>query len=723
MVRRMMKETGRISFKMLCVATSVSVALFGSCISGIGARPYSYALGLNELPAYNELVQLTPAFTPAVLKGISVNPDDPLTIDFILDDGNAGLTEEQLENEAKKLTGYFLATLTIPERDLWVNLSVFEENKVVPDDLGETELGKDLLAQDYLLKQLLASFMHPDNEVGRQFWQRVYEKAQEIFGRSDVPVNTFNKIWIVPEKAVVYERGTEAFVGESRLKVMLENDYRAMKNMSPQDTVAPEDKTVVMNREAAAILKELIIPLIEKEVNEGSHFASLRQIYNSLILSAWYKQRMVDSIVNQAYADKGKVAGIDTADPAFRKKVFDRYAQAYKKGMYNVVKKEYDGSRGKNMQRKYVSGGISLAMTSVKTPSLPALPAVVEGMPGVVPLLPTAEAYSPILTIDNQLPQDAFTRMGTEGERLQVRLVPLSVETGTPLSYEVTSSPLVTGKEDLRQSLAAMREVIVPVLNNGQFEPVILEALSAQLAGTPAGRVEQSPIVPALVTTMQQIGPQLSALPQAQPVVSGMAQTLAEVRQGIEVPAVSTVVSGIKAKQEKVDVLVAVGQGVVPNTLNVNTIVKAPEGIISIRTAQVPVSTTAPALTTAAIVESIGTSVPAITADLGFTPADIATVGVTYADNLAADLKVDQAGITSTLSDAGFSTPGLSVQTITPAQFSGAMTASPEFGGIDLDTTDTIEMRGNGAPIVFNSVSFDLSQFAGFEATVEIIKP
>ena len=37
--------------------------------------------------------------------------------------------------------------------------------------------GRDLLAQDYLLKQLAASLMYPEDELGKEFWGRVYQKA------------------------------------------------------------------------------------------------------------------------------------------------------------------------------------------------------------------------------------------------------------------------------------------------------------------------------------------------------------------------------------------------------------------------------------------------------------------------------------------------------------------------------------------------------------------
>jgi len=41
--------------------------------------------------------------------------------------------------------------------------------------------------------------------LGRKFWTEVYKQAQKKYGTTDIPVDTFNKVWIVPEKAVVYE--------------------------------------------------------------------------------------------------------------------------------------------------------------------------------------------------------------------------------------------------------------------------------------------------------------------------------------------------------------------------------------------------------------------------------------------------------------------------------------------------------------------------------------
>ncbi|MEI7998600.1 MAG: hypothetical protein WCH62_03740, partial [Candidatus Omnitrophota bacterium] len=192
------------------------------------------------LPAPGVRVHLSPEFNPPILKGIKVHMDNPFQFDFILDKGDSlsqenggegkGVGQEQLKVEATKLIKYFLASMTIPEKDLWVNLSPYEKDRVIPSSFGLTEMGRDLLAEDYMLKQITASLIYPEDEVGKKFWKRIYEEAQAKYHTTNIPVNTFNKVWIVPEKAVVYENAKEgtAYVVESKLKVMLEQDYLSL---------------------------------------------------------------------------------------------------------------------------------------------------------------------------------------------------------------------------------------------------------------------------------------------------------------------------------------------------------------------------------------------------------------------------------------------------------------------------------------------------------------
>jgi len=192
-----------------------------------------YAQTVLALPKPGQMVALSPAFSPAVLKGIKLDAQNPFRFNFFVDSGDSGLKEDALKSESEKLIKYFLASLTIPEEDLWVNLSPYEKDRIVPQEFGQTEMGRDLLAQDYLLKQITASLIYPENDLGKRFWQKVYKEVQEKYGTTNIPINTFNKVWILPDKAVVYENGGTAFVLENHLKVMLEEDYLALQKANP----------------------------------------------------------------------------------------------------------------------------------------------------------------------------------------------------------------------------------------------------------------------------------------------------------------------------------------------------------------------------------------------------------------------------------------------------------------------------------------------------------
>jgi len=368
-----------------------------------------------KLPIPGIMVHLSPPFDPPMLKGIKVHPDNPFQFDFILDKGDEGTQNMvSLRNESTKLIKYFLASLTIPEQDLWVNLSPYEKDRIIPQSFGQTEMGRDLLAEDYMLKQITASLIYPEEATGKKFWKRVYEEAAKKFGTTNIPVNTFNKVWIVPEKAVVYEnvKGGTAYVVEAKLKVMLEQDYLALeKNQSPTRGHVPEgyvspsrlpselglsvkapqgnnpSRNENVNALGSQIVREIVIPELTKEINEDKNFAQLRQVYNSLILATWYKKKIKDSILEQIYADKKKVAGVgymksvipseakdlktsldSSASPQNdTERIYYRYLQAFKKGVFNYIKEDQDPMTQEAIPRKYFSGGVDWAMLGETT--------------------------------------------------------------------------------------------------------------------------------------------------------------------------------------------------------------------------------------------------------------------------------------------------------------------------------------------------------------------
>lgn len=359
-------KRSKLSFRIL--SSFVTFIFLGSTIVPPGnAQVISYSV-LN-LPAPGSMILPSHGYTPLIVRGLTIDPENPLRFSFIMDSGDTEPSWDELSKESLKIIKYFLASLTIPENKMWVNLSPYEQNRAIDQAFGDTEMGRDLLAQDYLLKQLTASLMYPEQELGKDFWQRVYKRAQEEFGTTEIPINTFNKVWIVPDKAVVYEYGNSIYVAENTLNIMLEQDYLALqKNLHNEALgmnrlVQGDAKTI--SSVSSQIVREIIIPEIKKEINEGSTFANLRQMYNAMILAAWYKINLKASLLGQVYVDQAKTMGVENLDKQINEKIYHQYVEAFKKGVFNYIKEDLDPATQKTIPRKYFSGGAKMEVKEI----------------------------------------------------------------------------------------------------------------------------------------------------------------------------------------------------------------------------------------------------------------------------------------------------------------------------------------------------------------------
>ncbi len=411
--------------KVFTVLT-LSVAFLMNCT---GPMPASRADDF-VLPQPGHRVPLSPAFDPPMLKGIKVFPNDPLRMDFIMDQGDSNLSGDALKKMSIVQIQYFMASLTVPKQDLWVNLSPYEKNKIIPDRFAQTQMGRDLLAEDYILKQITSSLIYPEDATGKKFWSRVYTLAARKYGTTDIPVNTFNKVWILPQKAVVYENadaGT-AYVVDSKLKVMLEEDYLSQakhenvaqngdsplenndkgtvpilkdSRVKPAYVGVPEGgKTRASSFSAplseafrerngetrgqdpnirvlgTQIIREIVLPQLTAEINRHKNFARLRQIYNALILADWYKKKVIKSLLSEIYVGKNKIKGINTQDIGQKNKIYRQYLQAFKKGVYNYIKEEKDPLNQQTVSRRYFAGGADLQ--ELKTEETSQMPRISE---------------------------------------------------------------------------------------------------------------------------------------------------------------------------------------------------------------------------------------------------------------------------------------------------------------------------------------------------------
>ena len=321
----------------------------------------SYAVVPVDQPA---LLGLTPEFRPLTIKGMKFYPDDPLKFDFLIDEGSVTGNDRQMKETTARLIDYFLVSLTMPQSDLWVNLSPDEADRIIPDALSLTGMGRDMLRQDYVLKQLAASLTYPDSESGKKYWDVIQGRGDSrIVQTSERPPTpslskrgseqSFTKVWIMPGKAVVYTDKNAVYLGEATLKVVAQDNNPAMQSL---------------------------IPLLEKEVNTGAHFACLRQMYHALVLASWFKRHLHDNLLNKSYSDQKKISGVDTVSPRVKEALYQKYLSAFKTGIYDYVKSERSGAQhavpfaDKITKRRYVCGGLDFTGVAPDSRELATLP-------------------------------------------------------------------------------------------------------------------------------------------------------------------------------------------------------------------------------------------------------------------------------------------------------------------------------------------------------------
>jgi len=360
--------------------------------------------GVQPIPANSGTLS---AERVPMLSGLRLHAEDPFKIDFIVDYGDSGTVSKA---DAARLVDYFLGVLTVPDKDLWVNLSPYEKDRVIADSMRQTGLGTDLLDQDYVLKQIASSLTNPETEIGKAYWAALSGGKQQ----SDL-----SKIWIMPDAAAVYEHNGTAQITSATLKV--------------------DTKGLESSKSLAAIL-----PALTREVNSGDDFAKLRQIYRSMVLALWFKEQFRKTFF-KAYFDAAKTRGIDTASPQTVERVYQSYVEAFKKGAYDLVKKESVPGRGLQ-KRRYFAGGfmkpVGFTVSSAVTP----VP-FKDGQTGLIQTeLSLTGKDAALLPVDAAKPAEVAPT--PDGKNLLDRPIPVGVPVnGEPLYLqEPYASILTSGK-------------------------------------------------------------------------------------------------------------------------------------------------------------------------------------------------------------------------------------------------------------------------------------
>jgi hypothetical protein len=276
-------------------------------------------------------------------------------IQFLLDKGDIkNLKGQELETSGEKLLKYFLIGITLPDEDFWVNLRPDSEENIIPETLARTDIGRTFLETDVQLKKDTASLTSPNSAQGKLYWDKLYQKAEQIYGTQNINIPTLTRPWIVPGEIIIREnKEGGAYIYKATLKVMLEQDYlkdSAVYNF--EDSRAKE-----LNEYSSQLIRDLILPELTKKVNNGKDYAALRQVYYSLILARWFKSRFyVKGGLYASYINKADLNGLTSQENWSKNTYFKQYQDSFKNGEYNLQSR-INASSGPSL-RSYFSGGI-----------------------------------------------------------------------------------------------------------------------------------------------------------------------------------------------------------------------------------------------------------------------------------------------------------------------------------------------------------------------------
>jgi hypothetical protein len=281
---------------------------------------------------------------------------DQLNNDFklLLDKGSVKENRpEVLENTASDLLRHFFVGVTLPNDTFWVNLRPDSPQEMIDKDLAKTDMGKIMLEADLQLKKDTAKYTSPETFEGREYWDKLYKRAEELYGTENITIPTLTRPWIVPGEIIVRETEGSAYVYKATLKVMLEQDYlKGNANYS-----FPDEKSKLLNEYSSQLIRETIIPKLNREVNSSKRYAPLRQVYYSLILAQWFKKGRKNTGSQVTRKIDTKDLSNFTSKAKWDKDIyFKAYKKSFKDGEYNI-KENRQGAYGPRV-RTYFSGGV-----------------------------------------------------------------------------------------------------------------------------------------------------------------------------------------------------------------------------------------------------------------------------------------------------------------------------------------------------------------------------
>ncbi|MGE5309334.1 MAG: hypothetical protein ACM3OC_09625, partial [Deltaproteobacteria bacterium] len=352
---------------------------------------------------------------------------------LLLDKGSSSPTPGDMSDASRQLLKYFFTGTVLPGSVFWVNLRPDSPDNMIDSGLEGTDVGRILLEADLQLKKDTAKATSPDTAEGRKYWDRLYRKAEELLGPGHKDFPTLVRPWIVPDEVIVGQTKDSTYVYKATLKICLEQDYlKGRPEGETTDYSFSDPRFKELNEYSAALIRELILPRLTRELNTSKRYAPLRQVFYSLILAKCFKAKFRE--MGGAYArliDNRDTEGL-CGQPWSKDSYFSQYRDSFHKGEYSstfIV----NTALGR-VSRTCVSGGVNLD-----------LPVTMVDLSARGELIPSAGFLQPVMAD------------GGSGKKYELMITVEQAKTGTPAEKDGGSIEKINNIIKLRPLFIALK--------------------------------------------------------------------------------------------------------------------------------------------------------------------------------------------------------------------------------------------------------------------------
>ncbi|MDD1761988.1 MAG: hypothetical protein LUQ59_07105, partial [Methanothrix sp.] len=317
-------------------------------------------------------------FTSIKLNSISVTTDSSggINFDLILKAEKAAGSKPgiSIQNATRIGAAAFMTGLAVNNNKFWVNLNPWEVDRIIDEELGQSETGRIMLESDLQMKRDFSNYGNPcANETGKALWNLLDKKREDLVHRcinkfpgeiketSNIIFKPVQRHWIVPDKAYAYSNGALIYIINASLTINSEpvTDHASFQVKNQDIGTLSRGCIEELNRSAQEyaeyyrnLEERMIQPYVVADINTDEKYEDLREVYAALALAQWYKSKVTPRTdIFRDNLESSSTSILKSQTPWQPKDIWDKYVYSFKNGEYkcweNTTMKMEKGTRTK----------------------------------------------------------------------------------------------------------------------------------------------------------------------------------------------------------------------------------------------------------------------------------------------------------------------------------------------------------------------------------------